>query len=152
MRLALKHQILLAPAAVLTLMTLLLGFLQYTYWDLSVKRQEARNLSMAFIALAEADLSSQAIQGLTLQLQRDHYVDISKLEAMTQFHNHLAEAVGKIITYMRLPDNVRALLKQSGDDLDPDGGLDSKKFLSAISLLRPQLISLGDRARRQRER
>ena len=43
MRLKLKHQILLAPAAVLLLMTLLLCFLQYTYWDLSVKRQEARS-------------------------------------------------------------------------------------------------------------
>ena len=150
MRLALKHQILLAPAAVLTLMALLLGFLQYTYWDLSVKRQEARKLSMAFIALAEADLSSQAMQGITLQLQQDHYVDISKLEAITQFHSHLAEAVDKIITYMRLPSNVKTLLRQSVDDLDPDNGLNSKKFLSALSLLRPQLISLVDQARQER--
>ena len=32
----------MAPAAVLCLMTLLLCFLQFTYWDMSVKRQQTK--------------------------------------------------------------------------------------------------------------
>ena len=64
MRLALKHQIILAPAAVLCLMTLLLGFLQFTYWDLSVKRQKAKDLKTAFIALAEADMATQRMHSI----------------------------------------------------------------------------------------
>ena len=47
----------MAPAVVLCLMTILLGFLQFTYWDMSVKRQQAKNLKTAFIALAEADMA-----------------------------------------------------------------------------------------------
>ena len=57
MRLALKHQIILAPAPVLCLMTLLLFFLQLTYWDMSVKRQQAKDLKTAFIAMVEADMA-----------------------------------------------------------------------------------------------
>ncbi len=76
MRLTLKHQIILAPAAVLLLMALLLGFLQYTYWDLSRKRQEARNLGTVFVALAEAELATQRMHSLLMQLGGEPLVDV----------------------------------------------------------------------------
>ena len=72
MRIAVKYQLLLAPAAVLFIMTLLLVFLQYTYWDLSVKRQKSKNLAVAFVSLAEADLAAQRMQGLSQVLKRQH--------------------------------------------------------------------------------
>ena len=75
MRLALKHQIIMAPAAVLCLMTLLLCFLQFTYWDLSVKRQQGKNLKTAFIALAEADMATQRMESIVGFLAQAHTPD-----------------------------------------------------------------------------
>ena len=69
MKITVKQQVLLAPALVLLLLTLLLGFMQFTYWDLSVKRREAKSLGTAFISLAEADLASRRMQRLLLQIQ-----------------------------------------------------------------------------------
>ncbi|MGE4579196.1 MAG: HAMP domain-containing protein [Desulfuromonadales bacterium] len=152
MRLALKHQIILAPATVLLLMSLALAFLQYTYWDLSVKRQEARRLGLVFIALAEADLASQRMQGISLQLAREHFVDIRVLEEMIQLHRHLAEAIIRVKDLLILPESTRALLSQAVDDLNPEDGLNSKKLLDALSLLRPQLVSLVEMAQDRRER
>ena len=68
----LKQQIILTPALVLLLLSLLLGFLQYSYWDLSVKRQEARDLRTSFIALTEADMAMKRIHTLMAQIGRAH--------------------------------------------------------------------------------
>lgn len=152
MRLALKHQILLAPAAVLLLMTLLLGFLQYNYWDLSVKRQEQRRLGNLFIALAEADLASQRMYGLVLRLSGDRLVDISRLEEIAQLYHHLEGAVQRILHYMPLSESSRAVLRQAVDDLNPELGFDIDRLLGALSLLRPQLVSLAGVVQQQREK
>jgi signal transduction histidine kinase len=152
MRLALKHQIILAPAAVLVIMTLLLGFLQYTYWDLSVKRREARNLGTVFIALAEADLATQRMSGLTIRLREEKTVDVRRLEEMAELYQHLRGAIEKIIELTPLQESNRTLLQQSLKDLDPERGFDAQRYLSALSLLRPQLVSLSDLTQKQRQR
>jgi len=152
MRIAVKYQLLLAPAAVLFIMTLLLVFLQYTYWDLSVKRQKSKNLAVAYVSLAEADLAAQRMQGLSLVLQRQHFVDISVLEEMGQLHDHLTSAVEKIKQLLPISEESRTLLQQSVSDLNTDTGLDSERFLAALSMLRPQLISLLELAQKEREK
>lgn len=152
MRLALKHQIILAPAAVLLLMTLLLGFLQYNYWDLSVKRQERARLGNTFIALAEADLASQRIYALALRLSGERLVDISRLEEIAQLHHHLEGAVQRILDFMPLAESNRALLRQAVDDLNPELGFDADRLLAALSLLRPQLVSLAETVQQRREK
>lgn len=152
MRLALKQQIVLAPAAVLLLMTLLLGFLQYTYWDLSVKRQENRDLGTLLIALAEIDLATQRMYRLTLRLGGGGEVDLRELEDMSGLHASLGGAVERILTLLPLPTGTRTLLQQSVDDLNPVRGFDPERYLSAIALIRPQLITLSDLVQRQRER
>jgi signal transduction histidine kinase len=152
MRLALKHQIILAPATVLLLMTLLLGFLQYTYWDLSVKRREARVLGTVFIALAESDLAVQRIHGLTIHLRDEQMVNIARLQEMTELYQHLRGGLQKVMELMPLQDNTRALLQQALDDLDPERGFDAQRYLSTVSLLRPQLVSLAELSQKQRER
>ena len=80
MRITVKHQVLLAPAVVLLLLTMLLGFMQFTYWDLSVKRREAKALGTAFIALAEADLASRRQQRVLLQISRRGMAEENELE------------------------------------------------------------------------
>lgn len=152
MRLALKHQIILAPATVLLIMTLLLGFLQYTYWDLSVKRQEAKNLGTIFIALAESDLAVQRMYGLTVRMRDATDVDLSRLEEMSVLYRHLRGGMQKILSLMPLPDGTRALLQQALQDLNPESGFDVQRYLTTLSLLRPQLVSLSELTQKQRER
>jgi len=152
MRLELKHQIILAPAAVLLLMTLLLGFLQYTYWDLSVKRREARNLGTVFVALAESDLALQRINGLTIHLRDEQMFNMARVQEMTELYQHLRGGLQKILELMNLPDGSRALLQQALDDLDPERGFDAQRYLSAISLLRPQLAAIAELSQKQREK
>ncbi|KIH76037.1 Histidine kinase [Geoalkalibacter ferrihydriticus] len=151
MRLTLKQQMFLAPATVLTLTTVLVIFLQYTYWDLSVKRQEAAKVSQTFVALAEADLAAQRMQGLVSHVTRRAQLDITALETLTELHDHLAGAVKRILTLMPLPDSTRALLNQAVNDLDPRHGYDGSRFLSALGLLRPQLVALAEQSQQRRE-
>jgi len=152
MRLALKHQIILAPAAVLLLLTLLLGFMQYTYWDLSVKRQEARNLRTVFIALAEADMASQRMSNLTASLQGKGMIDVDRLEEMAELYAHLSVSLERVLSHMPLPEDTRALLKQALVDLNPENGFSAERFQSAISVLRPHLATLSELSQKQRER
>jgi two-component system, NarL family, sensor histidine kinase UhpB len=151
MRLALKYQIILAPAVVLLLMTFLLIFLQYTYWDLSVKRQEAKRLGTVFIALAEADLATQRMYGLSLRLADERLVDVARFQEMAELYHHLEGATERILTRMSLADSTRAMVRQAVKDLDPEFGFDPQRFLSAISLLRPQLASISGTVQKQRE-
>ncbi len=149
MRLSLKHQIILGPAAVLLLMTLLLGFLQFNYWDLSLKRQQMRRLGNVFIALAEADLAAQRMQQLTMHLSTERLIELSRVEEMGQLFMHLEGATDRILGEMTLPDSTRALLLQAVNDLNPERGFNVERYLSAISLLRPQLVSLSDIVQQQ---
>ncbi|MFA5515474.1 MAG: ATP-binding protein [Desulfuromonadales bacterium] len=149
MRLSLKHQIILAPAAVLLLMSLLLGFLQYNYWDLSLKRQQARKMTTVFIALAEADLAAQRMHHLAVHFSVERQIEVSRVEEMGQLFVHLEGAIGRILELLTLPDSTRALLLQAESDLNPEHGFSSERFLAAISLLRPQLASLSDMIQQQ---
>lgn len=152
MRLKLKHQILLAPVAVLLLMTLLLCFLQYTYWDLSVKRQEYRKLKNVFIALAEADLAAQRMTGLVRQVSQESMVDITELYAMQALYPHLAKPIALIEQSLPLPDRTNAQLRQAVADLNPDQGFHAEKFLSALSQLRPQLVAISRTVQKRGEK
>ncbi len=152
MRITLKHQIILAPALVLLLMTLLLGFLQYTYWDLSIKRQEKQNLGRLFIALAEVDHATQRIYRLAIHLSEENLIQVAQLETLAALHASLANAVERILELAPLPQSSRALLQQGVTDLNPARGFDAERFLSAISMLRPQLLTISEFSQKQRER
>jgi len=152
MRLALKHQIILAPATVLLLMTLLLGFLQYNYWGLSLKRQELRRLGTVFIALAEADLAAQRMKAMASRLQGEPIVDMHTLEEMEELYFHLNSASQRILEVLPLPDKSASLIRQALDDLDPDRGFDEERILAAISLLRPELGKISQMVQGDREK
>jgi signal transduction histidine kinase len=152
MRLTLKRQILLAPASILLLMTLLLGFLQYTYWDLSQKRQELRNVHTVFMALAEADMVSQRMHGLSTYLTSKKVVEVSVLEEMTELYTRLRGALDRIQQIAPLQDETRVLLRQVVNDLNPERRFDPERYISALSLLRPQLVALSELTQKQRDR
>jgi len=150
MRLTLKQQIILAPATVLLILSLLLGFLQYTFWDLSQKRQQAKELKSTFIALAEAELAIQRYYPLVLN-SRKGVVDARTLEEMTMLYAHLEGAINRIVEIQPLPTEARQALTQSVSDLDPDIEINLDRFLNALSKLRPEMSKLSELIQQRRE-
>ena len=152
MRLTLKQQIILAPATVLLLMTLLLGFLQYTYWDLSVKRQQAKRLGTVFIALAEADLAARRMHSLALHMSGNPLVDVGQLGDMAELYSYLALSLQRVISLMPLPEKSRALLREGLTELNPERGFSVQRILTGTAALRPQLATLSELVQKQREK
>lgn len=140
----------MAPAAVLLIMGLLLVFLQYTYWDLSVQRREANKLGKAFIALAEADLSAKRIHALSIALSKNLIVNVPRIDEVEQLYSHLSNAVNNTIELLDVPDDTAQILRNGLDELDPTGGIDPERFLTALKGMRPHLITLIETARNQR--
>jgi len=102
----------MAPAAVLCLMTLLLCFLQFTYWDLSVKRQQAKNLKTAFIALAEADMASQRMESIVGFLAQAQIPEAKDVKQLSFLHEHLLVAFERLLETELLGVSDTSLLRQ----------------------------------------
>ncbi len=158
MRIALKHQILMAPAAVLLLMTLLLGFLQYTYWELSQKREQLAKTGTIVLSLTQANMAAQRM----FDLARQHELRVSEfliddqqiqelLGRLEEMHAHLAAAVQRIIPLMDLEQAKVDELLKTVDQLNPHRGLDLTQFLSGMAQLQPQLAALSSVTQQMRE-
>lgn len=158
MRIALKHQILMAPAAVLLLMTLLLGFLQYTYWDLSQKREQLQKIGTIVISLTQANMAAQRM----FDLARQHELRISEflikdnevqdlLDRLEEMHAHLSTAVQRILPLMGLEADKAEKLLDTVDQLNPRRGLDLTQFLANMAQLQPQLADLSTKTLQLRE-
>lgn len=141
MRLALKHQIIMAPAAVLCLMTLLLCFLQFTYWDLSVKRQAAKDLKTAFISLSEAEMAAQRMHSVVRFLAQSETPDSKVLEQMVNLYQHLSSAVERLEGSGFIAATDILGLRQNVRDLNPEMGLNLARFDALLEPLVPQLRS-----------
>jgi len=129
----------MAPAAVLCLMTLLLCFLQFTYWDMSVKRQQAKTLKTAFIALAEADMAAQRMQSVVLFLSQSSEPDPKALEQIANMYQHLDVAIDTLQGTELLGVPPMSLLQQRVADLNPELGVRLESFDATLDLLRPNI-------------
>jgi two-component system sensor histidine kinase UhpB len=129
----------MAPAAVLCLMTLLLCFLQFTYWDLSVKRQQGKNLKTAFIALAEADMATQRMESIVGFLAQAHTPDAKAVEQLSNLHEILTVAFERLLETELLGVSDTSLLRQSVRDLNPEQGVDLDNLEEGLKLLRPNI-------------
>lgn len=153
MRITVKHQVLLAPALVLLLLTLLLGFMQYTYWDLSVKRREAKALGTAFISLAEADLASRRMQRLLLQISRRGMAEENELETMSSLAELAASAVARIEPFgdfigRQQLDRLHTL----AIDLSPVKGVDIDQMMTTLNRFRSEVTALTNLTTAQRQK
>jgi len=129
----------MAPAAVLCLMTLLLCFLQFTYWDMSVKRQQAKNLKTAFIALAEADMAAQRMQSAVLFLSQAAEPIPKASEQIANLYEHFAVAIDRLQETGLSSESSMSLLRQNVADLNPELGMELERFDATLSLLRPHI-------------
>ena len=149
--LKLKHQILLAPAVVLLLMTLQLGFLQYTYMDLKQKRQIGQQLGMILFSLTEANMAAQRMYDLARQYSRPtaSIAGVEELERllgyMEEMHAHLAKAVTRILPLMELsvPDQREVL--EIVESLSPRQGFDPNRVIEELTRLQPHLAGMSKR-------
>ena len=151
MRLALKHQIIMAPAAVLCLMTLLLCFLQFTYWDMSVKRQKAKDLKTAFIALAEADMATQRMHSVVGFLAQAQFPDPKALEQMANLHLHLEMSLGRLQETGLMGTSSISQMQQNISDLNPEHGMQLRQFDETLKSLHPLIMAQLAKLNEQRD-
>lgn len=153
MKITVKHQVMLAPALVLLLLTLLLGFMQYTYWDLSVKRREAKALGTAFISLAEADLASRRMQRVLLQISRRGLAEENELVALSSLADLAANAVARIEPFGDLVEPAKLeQLRNLAAELSPDKGLDLEHMLTSVTQFRSEVTALTNLTAVQRQK
>ena len=150
MKLTLKHQIILAPAIVLLLLALLLGFMQYNYWDLTVKRQAARQIGQVFMALGEADLATQRIYRLSVLLSREPIIDGSRVAELKMLHDHLEQSTQRISANLKLSRSEETRLQATVERIDPEHGFDAERFVDAINDLRPLFVGFAEQMQQRR--
>jgi len=150
MKLTLRHQILLAPAVVLLLLALLLGFMQYNYWDMTQKRQQIRRLGTVFIALAEADMAAQRIYRHSVLLSRDPLPNVVHINELRLLFEHLDAARAKILDNLSLSKEERQRFNAVVARLNPENGFDAERFVEAISDLRPLFVGLAEQMQNKR--
>lgn len=145
MRITVKHQVLLAPATVLLLLTLLLAFLQYTYWDLSVKRKEAKAIGTTFVALAEADMAARRLHVIVRTLQFTGMANNEELALLADLYDRLTSAIERIKPFGPLhgSGDIQQLLRLAAN-INPASSLDPEQTNELFSRFRAQLSTLSN--------
>lgn len=150
MRLPLKFKIILAPATVLLLLTLLLAFLQYTYWDMSKKSQASSQLRAAFIALVEADMAVKRIYALGSAVHpeaAEAAFDGKRHDEMSLLYARLLSSLQTIKGMLPGEES----LVELGEKLNPDRNFIGEDYRNAVIELRSRLNALSEEVQRERE-
>ena len=152
MRLALKHQVLMAPAVVLCIMTLLLGFLQFNYWQLSVQRERARELRDAFIVMAEADLAAQRMHALSKLMIWAPEFEPDHIKQLSELYRYLDNAAASLAGSTLVDSQRVAEFRDIVDDLNPQKGMKPELFDKELERLQPRLKVLSQELSNQRQK
>ena len=150
MRLPLKFKIILAPATVLLLLTLLLAFLQYTYWDMSKKSHAASQLRALFISLVEADIATKRLYALGSAVHpeaAEAAFDGKRHDEMSLLYARLLSLLQTIKGMLPGADE----LSELGEKLNPDRGFGDEDYRNAVIELRSRLNALSEETQRKRE-
>jgi signal transduction histidine kinase len=150
MRLPLKFKIILAPATVLLLLTLLLAFLQYTYWDMSKKSQTSSQLRAAFIALVEADMATKRLYALGSA----SHPEVAESAFDGKRHDELSLLYARLLSSLQtihemLPE--AESLVELGEKLNPDRHVIGDDYRNAVIEMRSRLNALSEEIQRERE-
>ncbi len=151
MRLALKHQILMAPAVVLFIMTLLLGFLQLNYWQLSQQRQKVRDLRDTFIVMAEADLAAQRMHALSKLMIWAPEFEPDHIKQLSELYRYLDSAAVRLSGSALVDSQRVSEFREIVDDLNPQLGMKPEVFDKELERLQPRLKVLNQELSTQRQ-
>ncbi len=143
MRITVKHQVLLAPATVLLLLTMLLIFLQHTYWDLAKKRQEAKAIGTTFVALAEADMTARRLHVIIRTLQVSGMANREELALLADLYDRLTAAIDRIEPFGPLLNSGEIEhLRKMATELNPAGNLEPDRTPALFARFRAQLTAM----------
>jgi signal transduction histidine kinase len=145
MRLTVKHQVLLAPATVLLLLILLLGFMQYSYWNLSTKRAENQAVGTTFVALAEADMAARRLHVIIRTMQHTGKANPDDMVLVADLYERLVAATGRIVPFGPLKnsadiENLRLLAEGMNPANSPEPDMTAELF----ARFRAQLSTLSN--------
>ena len=145
MRITVKQQILLAPATVLLLLVLLLVFMQYSYWNLTLIRQETKTLGTTFIALAEADMAARRLHVIIRTFQHTGIASPEEMALVTDLYDRLIDAIERIEPFGPLKENNELnQLHILADKLNPANGPEPEQTAELYAHLRAQLSNLSN--------
>jgi len=145
MRITVKQQVLLAPTAVLLLLILLLGFMHYTYWDLSTKREEAKAIGSTFVALAEADMAARRLHVIVRTLQHTGMAAPEDMALLTDLYDRLVAAIDRIEPFGPLKNtNDIEHLQSLAVRFNPATGMEPDQTAELFARFRAQLSNLSN--------
>lgn len=147
MRITVKHQVLFAPATVLLLLTLLLGFMQYTYWNLSMKRQEAKAIGTSFVALAEADMAARRLHVIIRTFQHTGVASPEDMALGNDLYDRLISAIERVEPFGPLKGSSDIdHLYQLANGLNPASAPEVERTAEIFAKFRAHLSSLSNTA------
>ncbi len=145
MRITVKQQVLLAPATVLVLLILLLGFMQYTYWDLSSKRREAKAIGTTFIAVAEADMAARRLHVLLRTMQHTGMASPEDMALVADLYKRMLASISRIRPFGPLEGSGHLPhLLELAENLNPADSPEIDKTAESFARFRAELSALSN--------
>ena len=144
MRITVKQQVLLAPATMLILLIVLLGFTQYTYRDLTSKRNEAKAIGTTFIALAEADMVARRLHVLLRASQHTGIAAPEDMALAADLYEHLLDAIERLQPFGSLRNSGQiSRIQQLAKRLNPANSPATDKTAKSFAQFRTELSALS---------
>ncbi len=151
MRITVKHQVLLAPATMLIILSILLGFTQFTYWDLASKQKEAKKVSTTFIALAEADMAARRLHVLLRSSQHTGIASPEDMALAADLYEHLLDAIERLQPAGKGTGSEQITqLLQLGKSLNPANSPPTDKTAKSFAQFRVELSALSNQTQAHR--
>jgi signal transduction histidine kinase len=145
MRITVKQQVLLAPATILVLLILLLIFMQYTYWDLSAKRREAKAIGTTFVALAEADMAARRLHLLLRSMQHTGMASPEDMALVSDLYERLFDAIGRLKPFGPLKESGQiSQLLALAEELNPTDSPQIEKTAESFARFRTELSAISN--------
>lgn len=145
MRITVKQQVFLAPATILILLVLLLAFMQYTYWELSAKRQEAKAIGTTFVALAEADMAARRLHLLLRTMQHTGMASPEEMALVSDLYERLFDAIGRLKPFGPLKKSGQiSQLFTLAEELNPANSPQIEKTAESFARFRAELSTVSN--------
>ncbi|MEE4253521.1 MAG: ATP-binding protein [Desulfuromusa sp.] len=145
MRITVKQQVLLAPATILVLLILLLAFMQYTYWDLSFKRQEAKAIGTTFVAVAEADMAARRLHVLLRTMQHTGMAAPEEMALVADLYERMLASIGRMKPFGPLKNSGHiSHLLELAENLNPADSPETEQTAESFARFRAELSALSN--------